>query len=130
MEKKYNVPNIVRIIDSLGNEYAVKEGTSNEIIEIIDPHTKTMKEFYFGDKITFWLTIDPSFQENDYTLEWINKKGILPSENGRRLDVNIGEELVADVDYITCKVISSKEWHKYTHFDQRITLKYRALPPE
>ena len=129
-DKEFNIPTIIRVNDSLGNEYQIKE---NEIvgvcnIEIIDSITKKKKVFYLGDKFTLNLTLDPSFSEDSYSLKWSKQPGVEISENGKRVSVTITKNLIGERSIISCDLITTNDWHKHYDHDQRLLIAFKALP--
>ena len=129
-EKEFNIPTIIRVNDSLGNEYLIKENgiLSFQSIDIISPDSKQKKVFYLGEKFSLNLTLDPSFSEDSYTLNWSPKQGIEILDNGKRVDVTITKDLIGERSSITCKLITTNEWHKYPGYDQQLLITFKALP--
>jgi hypothetical protein len=130
MSKQYNTPNIIKVNDSLGNEYHIVEGRARARINIVDPNTSKMKLFHFGEKFILWLIMDPSFDESEYRLEWTKKHGIEISEGGKKIVITINEELVGEEVVLFCRVISSKKWHRYLGYDQQLIVHFTGLPPQ
>lgn len=129
-DKEFNVPTILSISDSLGNQYLSKD-SSDEIISItlIDPSTKQTKALEFGDSVTINLEIDPSFPEDSYDLKWNKCENLEIYENGRKINFTIGNELVGERKSLCCRVISKKPWHRYGKYDQTLLVYFKALPP-
>lgn len=129
-DKDFNIPTIIRVNDSLGNEYLIKENEilSFQSIDIIAPDSKQKKVFYLGEKFSLNLTLDPSFSEDSYTLNWSPKQGIEILDNGKRVDVTITKDLIGERSSITCKLITTNEWHKYPGYDQQLLITFKALP--
>ena len=50
-DKDFNIPTIIKVHDSLGNEYFVKDGRAGENLIIIDPKTQQKKTFYCGENL-------------------------------------------------------------------------------
>lgn len=128
MEKEFNVPTIIKITDSFGNETIPSETKETIHYQLIDPATKQQKVLRRGDKFSVTLEIDPSFSQDDYHLEWQKYEGMDIVENGKKIIVEIGNELIGENNLIGCKVISSNEWHRYNGYDQRFILQFKALP--
>ena len=129
-EKEFNIPTIIRVNDSLGNEYLIKENgiLSFQSINIIDPDSKQKKVFYLGEKFSLNLTLDPSFSEDSYTLNWSSKQGIEILDKGKRINVTITKDLIGEKSSITCKLVTTNEWHKYSGYDQQLLITFKALP--
>lgn len=129
-DKEFNIPTIIRVTDSLGNEYLIKENDTLtfQSISILDPESKQNKVFYAGEKFSLNLTLDPSFSEDSYTLNWGPQKGIEISENGKRADITITNELIGERNVIWCNLVTTNEWHKYHGYDQQLLFTFKALP--
>jgi len=127
-EKEFNIPTIIKVIDSLGNDYQIKDGRAGEKLTIIDPKTKQLKTFFNGDKFSLDLTIDPSFEDSTYILDWNQKNRIEVLNNGKRINVTITEELIGDEVILWCRLITINKWHKYLEYDQQLIIHFRALP--
>ena len=122
--KKYNVPNIVRINDSLGNEFYPNNRKINEIIYI--GSQKNKHEFNCGEDYSIWVTMDPTFEPNEYVVEWdINGS----KTKGLKLNYIFSEEDVSETAFIRIRIVSNKKWHKYKFYDQSVSLAFRVLPP-
>ena len=127
-DKDFNIPTIIKVHDSFGNEYFVKDGRAGENLIIIDPKTQQKKTFYFGEKFNLNLTIDPSFAENTYSLNWTSKEGIEVLDNGKRVNVTITNKLIGEDVLLICRLVTNNEWHRFLGYDQQLLIKFKALP--
>jgi hypothetical protein len=84
--KDFNIPTIIKVTDSLGNEYIIKEGRAGERLDIIDPTTRQKKIFHHNDRFSFDLTIDPSFEDDSYILNWTEKNGLEVLNDGKKVN--------------------------------------------
>lgn len=124
-EQKYNVPNIVRINDSLGNEFYPQNDKSSEVVYIQDG--EKLHQFNYGENYSIWVTMDPSFDCEEYDVIWsMHSKKIAES---LKFNIKFKEEDVSQECCIELKVISKKRWHKYNLWDQRILIAFGVLPP-
>jgi len=130
--KDFNVPTIIRVNDSLGNEYNIVEGRRGERVDIVDTTTGEINVFHEGDTLSIELTMDPSFAENEYSIEWPmstdKQRYVEITEAGKKVTIkiegpNIGEEVV-----FFCRVVSNKNWHRYTNYDQQLIFHFTAHP--
>lgn len=129
MGKEFNIPTIIKVTDSLGNEYVEKEGINGTIfIHVIDPKDNSPKIFYLGEKLSVNLIIDPSFSEDSYSLVWHVKNGVEVLDGGKRVNIKITNELIGENVYISGKIITNNQWHKYYGYDQAVTICLKALP--
>lgn len=131
---KYNVPNIIRINDSLGNEFYLKNDSYCELVDL--KKGNDMYQFNCGERYSIWLTMDSSFNENDYTIEWeiigtINTKENFYCDQNNQLKLNVifDESMVAQRKFIEIRVISNKAWHKYGTYDHKVDVTFSVLPP-
>jgi hypothetical protein len=127
-EKEFNVPTILRVVDSLGNEYLIKDGRAGEGLDIIDPITKQKKVFFTNDKFCLDLTIDPSFDDSSYTLNWTPKNGMEVLNNGKKINVTITDELIGEEVILLCRLVTKNKWHRFLDYDQQLIVHFRALP--
>lgn len=128
-DKDFNIPTIIKATDSLGNEYIIKEGRAGERLDLIDPATKRKKTFYHGEKFSLNLTIDPSFDDDSYTLKWMPKNGLEVLNDGRNINVTITDELIGDEVVLWCKLTTKNGWHRFSTYDQQLIVHFKALPP-
>ena len=127
-DKDFNIPTIIRVNDSLGNEYLIKDGRAGENMTIIDPNTMQKKVFYLGEKFNLNLTLDPSFTEDTFSLNWQNKEGIEILDNGKRINVTITNNLIGEDVLLICRLVTNNEWHRFSGYDQQLLIKFKALP--
>lgn len=130
MEKEFNIPTVIKVTDSLGNEYLPgnKAGHGADVIEILDPTTRQRKAFFYGDEFSVTMEMDPSYPPTDYTLNWDKSAGVEILEDGKKINITIGNELIGEENLIACSVISNKPWHRFKTYDHKIILKFKALP--
>lgn len=127
-EKDFNIPTIIKVVDSLGNEYLIKEGRAGESLDIIDPSTNQKKIFFHGDKFSLNLTIDPSFDDTSYTLKWMNQNLIEVFNNGKKVNVTITDSLIGETVILWCRLVTNNPWHRFLDFDQQLMVHFKALP--
>ncbi len=95
---------------------------------IIDPSTNKMKVFYLGDKFSLYLTLDPSFPEDSYTLKWSVEDGVEIVNNGKQINVTITNKLIGETRYLFCQLITNNEWHRWSGCDQQLVVQFKAIP--
>lgn len=128
MAKEFNTPNILKITDSLGNEYTPKEVLQAIHVTLKDPSTGEPKVFFKNDTFSVSLTMDPSFQSSDYEIKWRAKKGVEILDNGKRINVVIGDELIGENSLLSCQIVSHNSWHRFNGHDQQLIISFKALP--
>ena len=124
----YNVPNIIKINDSLGNEFYLNKNVSFESI-IINDKNGNLYEFEIGDEYTVWLTLDPSFDISDYNFTCKEGNLTVISNESIKINLKMTEQLVGERKAVFCTLRSSKNWHRYNGYDQQFALVFKVLPP-
>lgn len=125
MDKVWNVPKIIRAIDSLGNEFTFlsEDNSSGNIRYIAQP-------LYCGDKYSVQVEVDPTFDANTYEICW--KAGHTEYNNFKNksfFEIELHNQDVAKGYLVSCTIISNKEWHKFHFFDSKLNLILEVRPP-
>ena len=128
-ERVFNTPNAIKLNDSLGNEFQLNKDTMFESICINRAGTAQLHQFNLGERYSAWLTLDPSFTPEQYTIEWHIECG-RHLGNGSRLDIEISEDMIRERCPIYCTIKSTKSWHRYRGYDQQFAIVFQVLPPE
>lgn len=128
-ERMYNVPNAIKLCDSLGNVFDLNNNTNSQYIELKNESNQKYK-FDIGQKYSLWLKLDPSFSEEEYIFKWfVNGRVADDVENESKFTITFEEKHVNQNQLITCIIKSNKSWHKYGNYDQRIFVTFEVLPP-
>ncbi len=128
MAKEFNVPSIIKVRDSLGNEKVINHDNETVIYQLKDPETKLPKTLYRGDKFSITIEIDPSFPTTDYDIKWYAKDGMEILNEGRTVNFTIGNRLIGEDVGVSAELISHEDWHRWGRYDQFFILKFKALP--
>lgn len=130
MEKEFNTPSILKVMDSLGNENISDGNEPNGImsISLADPSTKEKKIFYKGEQFSVTIEMDPSFDESDYDIIWTKKEGVEVHENGKKIIVSIEDNLIGEEIVLLCSIVSHNPWHRYNGYDHRLLVRFKAIP--
>lgn len=128
-ERVFNTPNALKLNDSLGNEFHLNKDTMFESICINRAGTTQLHQFHLGERYSAWLTLDPSFTPEQYTIEWHIECG-RHLGNDSRLDIEIAEDMIRERCPIYCTIKSTKSWHRYRGYDQQFAIVFQVLPPE
>ena len=91
--------------------------------------TTQLHQFHLGERYSAWLTLDPSFTPEQYTIEWHIECG-RHLGNDSRLDIEIAEDMIRERCPIYCTIKSTKSWHRYRGYDQQFAIVFQVLPPE
>lgn len=124
-DRVWNVPRIIKISDSLGNVFdnPIDTNGQSSIFQISNP-------LRCGDTYSVTVEIDPAFPSTEYDIIWesMGKKNE-EFKNRETYSVVLSEKDVAAIYVIKCKVVSHKQWHKYSYHDCAIQLHLTVLPP-
>lgn len=123
-EQLWNVPTIIKAIDSEGKEYVSR---INDMTESFN----TDFLFQVGDNYKISIEVDSSFDSGSYSIRWYES-------NVERIDLRSKLEYTKkfatkDVNQsfmIQCKTISNKEWHKFGTYDCYKIWFLSVLPPK
>ncbi|WP_299671998.1 hypothetical protein [uncultured Polaribacter sp.] len=127
--KTFNVPTIIKAIDSLGNEYILSKETVVQHITILGVSDNSMKKFSLGEKFSIEITTDPSFEDSEFTLKWKNINGVEVLNNGKKVNITISNELIGIRSIVNCILTSKNEWHRESNaYDQNVMFTFSALP--
>ncbi len=127
-EKEFNIPTIIKVVDSFGNEYLINDERDGERIYITNSITNQLRVFYYGDKFSLELTIDPSFDDSSYRLEWVPVNGMQVLNNGKKINIIITDNLIGTEMIVWCRLIANNKWHRYINYDQQLIVNFKALP--
>lgn len=124
MQEEYNVPTIFQIKDSFGNIIEHKQFSFFKSFSLKDDPKSVLRS---GDLFSLEVEVDPSFQENEYSIEW--RIAGFPTVKGKRFDLKIENKHVTKQLTIECRVISNKDWHALSYCDDKLDIYYKVLPP-
>ncbi|MFS0870397.1 hypothetical protein [Paenibacillus xylanilyticus] len=126
----YNVPQIIKASDSLGNEKYRNDLISSSTGVIWDLQGEIKNYLRPGDTYRLEIEIDPTFDAKDYTITWSVMGNINQEYNNMSsLIIHISEENVSYNFMISCKIVSNKVWHKHQNYDDKLDVMLRILPP-
>ena len=133
MDNEYNVPLILKVVDSFGNVFH-RSQMNNVHDGGIGKNFMTEPEFYLrvGDVLTLEIEVDPSFSVDEYSIKWASAKGFSNSVgNEKKVIIHITEKQVAQSFDVQCRITSNKDWHRmHLGADDFMILHYKVLPPK
>ncbi len=132
MEEEYNVPLILKVIDSFGNAFHRNQFQNVHDGGIMMNLSEEKKYFLRpGDILTLEVEVDTSFSEEEYEISWHSPKGFRkPAPNGKKVIIKITDNQVAKQYHVQCKVTSNKSWHRMAiGADDFLMYVIRVLPP-
>jgi hypothetical protein len=130
MEQQYNVPTVIRIVDSLGHmvhlSTANRHPTGSAIVDFSNDVSGYLR---CGDTLSIDVEVDPTFNPNEYQVNWLISNVGGPQIIGTKFQLYLAERYVSTRFCAVCHVRSNKSWHKMGDFDDQIDIAYRVLPP-
>src|SRR5438309_1221643 len=120
-ESEYNVPTIVRIVDSFGNQIFPQQ------VRIRTVFLQENRENWLrpGDTLTIEAEVDPAFSPTEYVVQWFI--GLGEMVQGSPLVLRLQERHVDESLQILCLVVSNRSWQRRGRSDDSLTLNYRVL---
>jgi hypothetical protein len=126
MGDQFNAPTIIRISDSLGNDFHSPQllisGPSRQT------STGAVATVRAGDTLSLEIEVDPSFDRSEYMIKWVLSGEVAP-EKSERINIRLESKHVGTLFIITVDLISSLSWHRHGSWDDRVLTCYRVLPP-
>jgi hypothetical protein len=130
MANLYNVPTIVKILDSLGHVVYLSSSSRNPDGPAIVDYSQDEKSYLrCGDSISITAEVDPTFRPDQYEVEWLIANVSGPRTTGEKFQMVLSERYVSTRFCVVCRVISNKNWHKLGDCDEQIDIAYKVLPP-
>jgi len=126
MQNEFNAPTIVRIADSLGNNYHSGELRRNETGA---GGVITGSSLRPSERLSIEVEVDASFAAESYEIEWSVPGYQGPRLVGTRITIDIIPAFVRQSFSIQCFVTSHADWHRMGAFDDSVVVNYRVLPP-
>ncbi len=130
LENLYNVPTVVKVLDSLGHVFYPSPSNRNPDGSAILDYSQD-KESYLrcGDSISITAEIDPAFSSDQYEIEWVIANLGGPRITGDKFYMVLSDRYVSTRFCISCRVISNQNWHKLGTCDDQVDIAYKVLPP-
>jgi len=131
MNREYNVPLILKVVDSFGNifyRHQMQNVYDSGIMKMLDTDPKCV--LWPGDTLTIEVEVDPSFSPEEYSVIWYSVKGFCePIPNGCKAAIKITSKQVGQQFDIQCRILSNKDWHRmHIGIDDILLLYYKVLP--
>lgn len=129
---EYNVPQIIRITDSFGNERYrdsfIDAKGANSVVCLLDNNSSNYLRP--GDKFRIDIQIDPTFNKDEYDIVWFIADFKTEEFNSKPyLFFEVNNSHVSERLVILCTITSNKTWHKYKNIDDSLVICLKVLPP-
>lgn len=123
-DRVWNVPCIVRAVDSNGNEFSFSNESNSPMV------VKTIKtDFYVGDTYSLEIEVDSTFNPSDYVITWeFNHERILNNQTNK-VSLEFEQKHIGELKILTCKIKSNKDWHRFSGYDHEVDFTLSVLPP-
>lgn len=132
MLQNYNVPMIIKMTDSLGNELHSTQMKRNLTGRGVYDFSQDEKNYLRpGDTLMIEVEVDSSYPKDNYNITWVYTN-YYPERSivkGNSIVIGIGNRHVQQRFAVYCKVTSNEEWHKCGDCDDMFGLIYKVLPP-
>ena len=126
-ERMYNVPQVIRVADSFGNEFQDGQISRNSTGRGHCTPNENRDVITVGEPFSIEVNIDPSFDNTTYSVKWLfnnqwydgNKLTVIPDVSAIRIDFTI-----------YCHVTSNEhDWHRCGDVDDSVAITYKVVPP-
>lgn len=126
----YNVPLILKMVDSFGNtiyrEQMTKSPNDSVIIDLSSDSRYFLRP---NDTYSIELEVDPNFEDSNYEIIWL-VSGVAEEEKSNRLTITFENKHVSSVLGIRCRIKTYNDWHKLSNgVDDELSLLIKVLPP-
>jgi hypothetical protein len=130
MANLYNVPTVVRILDSLGHVVYLSNSNHHSDGPAVVDYCRDEKSYLQrGDSIFIIAEVDPAFRPDQYEVEWQIANVGGPRTTGEKFQMVLSDRHVSARFCVVCRVISHQNWHKFGSYDDQIDIAYKVLPP-
>ncbi|MEL7661942.1 hypothetical protein [Acetobacterium wieringae] len=130
LSMSYNVPQIIKIVDSFGEECYRENFTETATGAIWSFKGRNNFELRPGEFYKVDIEIDPTFNNDEYDIIWkVQQTEISEYKNKKYIEFEVTEKQVAQIFQFNCTIVSKKSWHKYLHYDDNLSIWVRVLPP-
>jgi len=126
-EQVYNVPLVVKITDSLGNQFIDSQIFRNSTGRGHCRPAAPLDVITIGEPFTIEAEVDPSFDESTYSVAWLFEN---TWHEGRKFTATLNEHNVKINFTLYCRVISNQHaWHRCGDVDDSVSVTYKVIPP-
>lgn len=132
LDMQYNVPTVVRLTDSLGNEVYLDQNRTDYLGAVLVKFQHDPDSFLHpGERLSIEVEIDPSFDAGEYEISWDHHRsdGDTQHNHDSRITIDLQNRHVRNEFIVWCRIKSNKDWHRQGLHDDQVGIIYRILPP-
>ena len=119
MQQQFNVPQVLRVIDSLGHALSFSPANRNpEGFGMLDYSRDERAILHCGDTLSIEAEVDPTFDPSTYQVEWLISNIGGPRTQGPKFVLPLEERYVSTRLCLVCRVTSNAAWHKLGTHDE------------
>ncbi len=122
----YDAPRIIRLTDSLGHvAHCRTEPAAGLQFDYSNDPSGTLT---VRDVVTLEIEVDPSFEEEGYTVTWSAGPVYVSQEKANKLTFEVTDAHVAQQSVISVRIKSKKPWHRFQSDDDVWNVIYKIIP--
>lgn len=131
MQNVYNVPSILKFVDSFGTSLTRSQFGESPFGGILKSLANDSRfNLRPGDILTLEIEIDPAFSPDTYTLRWdVPYQQSALQHDKTRLVIPITVAHVNELMWVCCTLVTNLQWHRHGRHDDQMQIGYRVLPP-
>ncbi|HEY3622381.1 MAG TPA: hypothetical protein VGL12_08290 [Roseiarcus sp.] len=129
MKNQFNVPTIIRVVDSLGHVYSFATKHDDSGFKMVDFSRDGKSILRCGDTLSIEIEVDPTFDPSSYEIEWLITNIGGPRMTGNKFVLFLEERYISVRFCAVCRIVSKANWHKLGTHDDQMDIAYRVLPP-
>lgn len=126
MGSEFDVPTIVKFVDSLGNVSMLEHLPPDLQMRVIDWRQGQHGILYFGDRLVAEVEIDETYPADEYMVEWSCISGA--SGTGSVASIELTDQHIGESFEIRFVVKTKRDWHRGIGMDDYLVLLYKVLP--
>ena len=128
-DRLYNVPTVVRILDSLGHVIDLAGSAARMQPAPNDFSNDESCYLRSGSTLSIQVEIDPAFRPSEYEVRWSVANIAFQQVTGFKFSLLLEDRFTMTRLCVVCLVVSNKSWHKFGNYDDQVEMAYRVLPP-
>lgn len=132
-ERNYNVPVILRIKDSLGNDMIRDDINNIWELRFYGGNLAPKVQLRSGDSYKLWLEVDSSFDSSFYNILWTAEQSVsstpIKKGTGSVIELTFSNKNVSYNPIIWIYLTTKRDWHRFGSSDDIVVLRYEEILP-